>query len=190
MEKDNRKPKEAEEAKAAPAPDTAEPEAKQAADEEGAGAKLLNELIAEKETAARERDEFLDLLQRSRAEFDNYRRRNQNAREDAYSDGVCDMVGKFLPVLDNLERAAEAQGGEEALREGVQLVLKQFVTILNGAGVEEIEACNCAFDPNLHHAMMQEPSGDVESGCVAAVLQKGYRMGDRILRHSLVKVAE
>jgi molecular chaperone GrpE len=187
MEKDKKAPKEAEAEKAAPA---GEPMETEIAEEEGSEAKLLGELVQEKETVARERDEFLDLLQRSRAEFDNYRRRNQNAREDARNDGICDTIGKFLPVLDNLERAAEAQGGEEALREGVQLVLKQFVTILAGAGVEEIEACNCVFDPNLHHAVVQEQSEDVESGCVAAVLQKGYRMGDRILRHCLVKVAE
>ncbi len=187
MEKDKKAPKEAEAGKAAPAPDAAETEISQ---EEGAEAKLLNELIQEKETITRERDEFLDLLQRSRAEFDNYRRRNQNARGDAYNDGVCDTVGKFLPVLDNLERAAAAEGGEEALREGVQLVLRQFVTLLEKAGVEEIKAEGEAFDPGVHHAVIQEKAEGCESGFVACVLQKGYRMGDKVLRHCLVKVAE
>jgi molecular chaperone GrpE len=172
---------------AAPSENTAE---KDVAAEESEEAKLLGKLAQEHEQAVKERDEYLDLLQRSRAEFDNYRRRNNNVREDAYNDGLCDTVEKFLPVLDNLERAAAAEGGEKALREGVQLVLKQFITILSAMGVEEIEACKCAFDPNLHHAVAQEPAEGVESGCVSAVLQKGYRTGDRILRHCLVKVAE
>ncbi len=187
MEKDNRAKKEAEAAMASPAENEEETEI---AAEEGGEAKLLNELIQEKEEAERERDEFLDLLQRSRAEFDNFRRRNQKVREDAWNDGACDTVEKFLPVLDNLERAVASEGGEEALREGMLLVLKQFNALLMKAGVEEIAAEGESFDPNLHHAVMQEQAEGVESGKVAQVLQKGYRMGDRILRHCLVKVAE
>jgi len=152
--------------------------------------KLLEKIVQENEQAAKERDEYLDLLQRSRAEFDNYRRRNQNAREDAYNEGVRNTISMFLPVLDNLERAVDAPGGEEALREGVQLVLKQFNAVLSKAGVEEIEAGDCDFDPNLHHAVMQEETDAMESGKVAGVLQKGYRMGDRVLRHCMVKVVK
>jgi molecular chaperone GrpE len=153
-------------------------------------ARMLEKLIGEKEQAERERDEYLDLLQRARAEFDNYRMRNKNAREDARCEAVQDTICKILPVLDNLERAAESQGGEEALRGGLQLVLKQLHTLLASAGVEEITAEGETFDPNLHHAVMQEPIDGVESGSVAFVLQKGFRMGDKVLRPCMVKVAE
>lgn len=150
----------------------------------------MRRLTEEGDKAARERDEFLEVAKRLKADFENYKRLNRTAREDAWNDGVRDTLQKFLPVLDNLERAALAEGGAEALREGVQLVLKQLNTILANAGVEEIAADGCSFDPNLHHAVMQEASGDSESGKVVAVLQKGYTHCGRVLRHSMVKVAE
>lgn len=158
--------------------------------EEDKIAQEMKRLTEEGEKAAKERDEFLNLAQRVQADFDNYRRRNQNAREDAYNDGVRDSLVKFLPVLDNLERAAAAQGEEGALKEGVQLVLKQLNTVLANAGVEEIPASDCAFDPNVHHAVMQEAVEGCESGRVITVLQKGYTHGGRVLRHCMVKVSE
>lgn len=153
-------------------------------------AKQIERIVQENDKATRERDEYLNLAQRIQADFDNYRRRNQNAREDAYGDGVRDTLIKFLPVLDNLDRAACSPAGEDALREGVQLVLKQLNTVLGSAGVEEIKAEGAAFDPNLHNAVMQDSAEGVQSGTVTAVMQKGYIMGSRVLRHSMVKVAE
>jgi molecular chaperone GrpE len=150
----------------------------------------MEELLKDRDRAAQERDEYLNLAQRVKADFDNYKRRNQNVREDAYNDGVLDTIGKFLPVLDNLERAAGAAGDEESLREGVQLVLKQLNTVLCAAGIQEIAAEGQAFDPNLHHAVMQEDAEEHESGKVIAVMQKGYCMGSRVLRHCMVKVAK
>jgi molecular chaperone GrpE len=187
MAKDLKRPEDGNAAAPAPDEDVAE---KANSPQDTEGANLLEKALREKEQAAKERDEYLDLLQRSRAEFDNYRKRNVAAREDARSEGVRDTICKFLPVLDNLERAAVSEGGEQALREGVQLVLKQFNTLLANAGVEEIAAEGCVFDPNLHHAVMQEEADGVESGKIASVLQKGYRMGDKVLRHCMVKVAE
>lgn len=173
---------------AAPTADTNEPKpegeaaAPQPEQPEAAGKAL--------EEAQRQRDEYIALAQRVQADFDNYRRRNQNARQDAYDDGVRDTLTKLLPVLDNLERACAAQGSEDAIREGVQMVLKQTLAMLSAAGVEEITADGVAFDPNLHNAVMQEPADGVESGTVLQVLQKGYAQGTRVLRHSMVKVAQ
>ncbi len=142
------------------------------------------------EEAQRQRDEYIALAQRVQADFDNYRRRNQNVRQDAYDEGVRDTLTKLLPVLDNLERASAAQGSEDAIREGVQMVLKQTLAMLTAAGVEEIAAEGVAFDPNVHNAVMQEPADGVESGTITMVLQKGYTQGAKVLRHSMVKVAQ
>ena len=158
--------------------------------EEDKIAQEIKRLTEEGEKAARERDEFLSLAQRVQADFDNYRRRNQNAREDAYNDGARETLLKFLPVLDNLERAAAAPGEEGALREGVLLVVRQLVGVLSAAGVEEIPAQDCCFDPNVHDAVMQEAVDGCESGKVVAVLQKGYTHRGRVLRHCMVKVSE
>lgn len=158
--------------------------------EEDKIAQEMQRLTEESEKAVKERDEFLNLAQRVQADFDNYRRRNQNAREDAFNDGVRETLAKFLPVLDNLERAATAQGDEGAVREGVLLVLKQLNTVLSSAGVAEIPAQDCSFDPNVHHAVMQEPVEGCESGQVVTVLQKGYTHNGKVLRHCMVKVSE
>lgn len=157
--------------------------------EDGAAAKW-EQLMNERDRAAQERDEYLNLAQRVKADFDNYKRRNQSVREDAYADGVRDTLEKFLPVLDNLERAVSAEGPENALRDGVQLVLKQLCTVLASSGVEEIPAQDCTFDPNIHHAVMQETVEGCESGKVVGVMQKGYTHGGKVLRHSMVKVSE
>jgi molecular chaperone GrpE len=160
------------------------------AEENNETAREMETLLQERDQAAQERDEYLNLAQRVKADFENYKRRNQCAREDAYADGVRDTLSKFLPVLDNLERAAAAEGSEDALREGVHLVLRQLNTVLSAAGVEEIPAQDCAFDPNVHHAVMQEAVEGCESGRVVTVLQKGYTHGGRVLRHCMVKVSE
>jgi molecular chaperone GrpE len=150
----------------------------------------LDALKAAAEKAAKERDEYLNLAQRVQADFDNFRRRNQNVRQEAYASGGHDMLVKLLPVFDNLERAASAEGSADALREGVQMVLRQLCGVLDAAGVQEITAQGEPFDPNVHNAVMQEEAPDAESGTVTAVLQKGYRAGDKILRHCMVKVAQ
>ena len=158
--------------------------------ETGEIAEQINALLAVADNANRERDEYLTLAQRVQADFDNFRRRNQSVRRDAYDEGVRDTLAKLLPVLDNLDRAAAAQGADENLREGVLMVLRQLNAVLQAAGVEEIPAEGAAFDPNLHNAVMQEAAEGAESGFVTGVLQKGYKMGDKVLRHSMVKVAQ
>lgn len=137
-------------------------------------------------------EEYLNLAQRIQADFDNYRKRNVSLRADALIDGKVEAVKAFLPVLDNLERALETErknGTTGSLMEGLEIVLKQMLKTLSDLGVEEIEALNKPFDPTCHNAMMQIPATDgQEKGVVAAVFEKGYKMGDKIIRYSMVQV--
>lgn len=147
----------------------------------------LSERLLEAEKA---RDEYLDMAQRVQAEFDNFRRRNNAVRSEAYDEGAREMVGQFLPVIDNLERAIDAADKKTALREGVELVHKQILEILERRGVEVIDRKGEPFDPNLEDAVMQVDASCGDPGTVAAVLQKGYRMGERVIRHAMVQVVE
>jgi len=141
-----------------------------------------------------ERDGYLDLAQRARAEFDNYRRRNESAIREAVNDGVRDAVCALLPVLDNMDRAVaavEAGGSLDALKEGVNMVFSQLRQVLRDLGLQEIEALGKPFDPNLHHAVMQgEATEDCPPDTVQEVMQKGYSVREKIVRHCMVKVAK
>ena len=134
--------------------------------------------------------EYLAMAQRVQADFDNYRRRNESVRADAYSDGRREVATLMLPVLDNLERALDAAGTstDEALKNGVEMVLKQMTDIYRKLEVSPIDRNGERFDPNLENAILQGTAEDGEPGTVCQVLQKGYRMGDRVLRHAMVKV--
>jgi molecular chaperone GrpE len=139
----------------------------------------------------RERDEYLDSLRRLKAEFDNFRKRT--ARESAAQSARASeaLVKDLLPVLDDLERAlVAAEEHEEAqLEEGVRLVHRALADVLTRAGLAEIET-DGAFDPHVHEALLTQPAADAEPGSVVEVLQKGYRLGDRVLRPARVVVAE
>lgn len=141
-----------------------------------------------------ERAEYLDRLQRLQAEFDNYRKRNATLRKDSLEEGQREAIAALLPTLDNLERAvasAEAENGESAILEGVKLVHRQFQETLQKMGVEEIPCQDMPFDPEWHNAVAQEPCEEgQEENTVTEVFQKGYRQGDRVLRHSMVKVSQ
>lgn len=142
------------------------------------------------ETLQKEKDETVALLQRNQADFDNYRRRNASIRADSYEEGKRDSIKQLLPVLDNFDRAMETGGsGDEAWKDGIKLVHKQLMDILAKQGLTEVDASG-KFDPNLHEAVMQEKVEGKETGDILMVLQKGYQVGDRIIRHSMVKVAE
>jgi molecular chaperone GrpE len=142
------------------------------------------------ETITKEKDETINLLQRIQADFDNFRRRNASIRLDSYEEGKRDTVKELLPALDNLERALDAISAENAsLREGIAMVQRQMLDSLKKLGLEEVES-DCIFDPNKHEAVMREKVEGKESGEIVVVFQKGYRMGDRIIRHCMVKVAE
>jgi molecular chaperone GrpE len=142
------------------------------------------------EAITKEKDETVVLLQRIQADFDNFRRRNASVRLDSYEEGKRDTVKELLPALDNLERALDAIPAENAsLREGIAMVQRQMLDSLKKLGLEEVES-DCIFDPNKHEAVMREKVEGKESGEIVVVFQKGYRMGDRIIRHCMVKVAE
>jgi molecular chaperone GrpE len=142
--------------------------------------------------------EAQDRYMRNLAETDNFKKRVARERVEERAYAAQEVVLSLLPLVDNLERAlnaAKAQGGEAEgplaqLEKGVDLVLKQFEEALKKQGVSVVEApIGMAFDPNLHQALLQEPSTAHEEGAVLEVLQKGYKMGDRLIRPALVKVA-
>jgi molecular chaperone GrpE len=139
--------------------------------------------------AQRERDEYLDALQRLKAEFDNYRKRTAREQADVMVRANERLVRDLLPVLDDLGRALHAaeKHEEAALEEGVQLVHRAFSDLLRREGLAEIET-NGRFDPHVHEALLAQPS-DAEEGTVIEVVQKGYRLGDRVLRPARVVVA-
>ena len=143
------------------------------------------------ETLQKEKDDTVALLQRNQADFDNYRRRNAAIRMDSYEEGRRDVLKALLPVLDNFDRAManDCQCQDEGWRDGVRLVHKQLLDILAKQGLSEVPA-EGAFDPNFHEAVLQEKAEGKESGDILAVLQKGYQAGEKIIRHSMVKVAE
>ncbi len=137
-----------------------------------------------------ERDEYLDALQRLKAEFDNYRRRVDRDRELQHHAGVRDLVGELLPVIDNLERAIAALGGGgDQIVAGVEMVRGQLAGLLFGRGVEEIQAHRTAFDPTVHEAVAQHPTDEHDEGTVVHVAEKGYRLGQTVLRPAKVVVA-
>jgi len=139
----------------------------------------------------RERDEYLDSLQRLKAEFDNYRKRAAREQLDFASRAAERLVKELLPVLDDLERALDAaEDHEEAkLEDGVRLVHRALSDALAKEGLAEIPT-NGKFDPHVHEALLTQPDDDRESGDVLDVLQKGYRLGDKVLRPARVIVAE
>ena len=146
-------------------------------------------LAAELEKVKAQCDEYLDLAQRKQAEFANYRRRTEGVRQEAFDDGRRDAIDKLLPVIDNLERALAAAGEEESgLKAGVEMVLRQTKETFGKMGVEEIDPLGQPFDAELHNAVMQGSAEEGEPGTVCLVLQKGYRLGSRVIRHAMVKV--
>ena len=123
------------------------------------------------------------------AEYDNYRKRSQKEREALYGDIKADVVNKFLPVYDNLVRALDQPTEDEAYRKGVEMIMAQFNKTMEGLGVTEIDSIGETFDPNLHNAVMHvddETKGENE---VVEVFQKGFKLGDKVIRFAMVKVA-
>lgn len=145
---------------------------------------------AELQTAKAKADEYLALAQRVQADFDNFRRRNEGVRAEAFAEGQRKVATAMLPVLDNLERAlASADQAEgDALRTGVEMTRKQMTAVYEKLGVTAIDRLGEKFDPNLEEAIMQGTAEDGEPGTVCMVLQKGYRMDNTVLRHAMVKV--
>ena len=160
----------------------------------------IDELEADLDRHREQTRQLEEQLLRRAAEFQNYRRRTDLELGQAAARGRGEVVVKMLDVLDDLQRSLDAaeqandaeQGGTtyQALKTGVDLVCKKFEDTLRGLGVEPIEAVGQPFDENQHEAMMQQPVPEAESGTVVGEIQKGYRMGDRVLRHARVIVAQ
>lgn len=132
-----------------------------------------------------EKDRYLRLA----AEYDNYRKRSAKERESIYQDVRADTVTKFLPVYDNLARALGQATCDEAYRKGVEMIMTQLRDILSRMGVTEIEALGQKFDPALHNAVMHEEDETKGEGEIVQELQKGFKMGDKVIRFAMVKVA-
>ena len=130
-----------------------------------------------------EHDRYLRLA----AEYDNYRKRSARERESIYSDVRADTVTKFLPVYDNLVRALEQSTADEAYRKGVEMIMTQFKDILGRLGVTEIESVGQTFDPALHNAVMHDVDEEQGENIIVQELQKGFRMGDKVIRFAMVK---
>ena len=143
------------------------------------------------EEMRREKDSLQDRLLRTAAEFDNYRKRVERERRDLADYIKGDILAELLPIVDNFERALQAPaGGDDAFKKGVELIHKQMLDLLRKRGVTPIDALGADFDPNVHQAVIHEPSDEHREGEVMQELQRGYKLGDRLLRPAMVKVAK
>ena len=137
--------------------------------------------------------ELNDRIMRQMAEFDNFRKRTEKEKQQMYGIGASEVIEKLLPVVDNFERGFAAMTEEEkatAFAQGIEMVYKQLMTAFSDMGVTVIDAVGCEFNPDFHNAVMQAPSEEYESGIITQELQKGYMYKDKVIRHSMVMVAE
>lgn len=170
------------------APETEEPvQTEQPAPESGEGEidPLLAELEALKDQAAHQEDKYLRLA----AEYDNYRRRTTKEKESIWNDAKADAASAFLPVYDNLERALKQETADEAYKKGVEMTMTQLRSVLEKLGITEIPALGQPFDPTLHNAVMHVEDETLGESQVVEVFQKGYLLGERVIRYAMVKVA-
>jgi molecular chaperone GrpE len=147
---------------------------------------------SELEQLAAERDKLKDQLLRTAADFDNFRKRTKKDLEQAERRGREEVLREVLPVIDNLERAVAAAAGAsdvEAVRDGVQMVLKLFEDTASRIGLERVESVGQRFDPNVHDAFQQQETDEHPPGTIVAEYQPGYKLGDRLLRPAMVVVA-
>ena len=132
-----------------------------------------------------EHDSYLRLA----ADYDNFRKRTIKEKEQSYGNGKADAVEKMLPVYDNLERALAQQTTDEAYKKGVEMTMTQLVSILNGLGVEIFGNVGDTFDPNIHNAVMHTEDAEVAENTITQVFQKGFKIGDKVVRFAMVQVA-
>ena len=147
--------------------------------------KLRAEVESLKKELADEKEKYLRLD----AEYYNYRTRSIKEKQEAYDNALCKTVTEVLSVIDNFERAANAECSDENFKKGVDMIFKQYLAILEKLGVSEIPAEGQPFDPNLHNAVSSCEDENLGENTVAAVLQKGYTLGKKVIRHAMVTVA-
>ena len=146
---------------------------------------LVEELEALKNELAEKESKYLRLA----AEYDNFRKRSQKEKESAYADAKTDAVSAFLPVYDNLERALKQETCDEAYAKGVEMTMTGLKEIMTRLGIEEIPALGQPFDPSLHNAVMHVEDESAEENTVVEVFQAGFRLGEKVIRFAMVKVA-
>ena len=144
-----------------------------------------SELELTRKALAEEHDKYLRLA----AEYDNFRKRSIKEKDARYTDAKADTVGKFLPVYDDLERALSNETSDEAYKKGVELIMTELRKIMSGLGVEEFGAAGDPFDPNAHNAVMHIENEELGENVIAQVFQRGFRMGEKVIRHAVVQVA-
>ena len=137
----------------------------------------------------KELEETVDRLKRVMAEFENYKKRNTKEREQLYNSILADIIASFLPVLDNLEKAAGTKTEDENMRQGIELVVKQIQDIFTKFGVETIETVGKPFDPEVHEAVSSVQDESLGEKIVKEEFRKGYKIGMKIIRHAMVIVA-
>ncbi len=147
--------------------------------------KLQDTIILQKQKL----DEQEDRLKRLMAEFDNFKKRSSKERDGLYNSLVSDIFLSLLPVIDNLEKAVNAETQDEAYKRGVELVLRQFKDVLAANGVEEIQAVGQTFDPSLHEAVASVVDENLGEKEIKEEYRKGYKIGNKVIRHSMVVVA-
>lgn len=157
---------------------------------------LENEQVNEKEESKakdmvpkQDYDELDDRYKRILAEFENFKKRSSKEREVLYNSILSDVIEVMLPVVDNLENAVKAETEDENYKQGVELVLKQLKDVLKSKGVEEIETVGKTFDPELHEAVSSIKDDNLGEKEIAQEYRKGYKIGNRVIRHSMVVVA-
>ncbi len=134
-------------------------------------------------------EETTDRLKRLMAEFDNFKKRSAKEREGLYNSLLSDIISSFLPVVDNLEKAVNSQTEDEGYKQGVELVLKQFTDVLSSLGVKEIETNGTTFNPEYHEAVSSVQDENLGEKEIKETYRKGYKIGDRVIRHAMVVVA-
>ena len=165
-------------------------EEKKAKKKKEKGITFTREQVEQMELAVKQLDSVKDQFVRLTAEYDNYRKRTAKEKDNISQDAKADTVKAFLAVYDNLERAANSAGGEDSPhKKGLEMIFTQYKEILKGLGVEEIEAKGKEFDPELHNAVMHIDDENLGENVVAQVFQAGFKMGDKVIRHSIVQVA-
>lgn len=143
----------------------------------------------ETEKLKAELEETTDRYKRMMAEFDNYKKRSAKERDGLYNSLVADIVTSLLPTLDNLEKAVSVKTEDESYKQGVEMVLKQFTDTLSSLGVQEIETVGTTFNPEFHEAVSSVQDENLGEKEIKEEFRKGYKIGDKVIRHSMVVVA-
>lgn len=196
MNEENKQPQEEtsqpdpeQETKSAPEPETEEKSEKKAKKKKEKYT-FTREQVEQMELAAKQLESVKDQFIRQTAEYENYRKRTTKEKEGIYQDAKADTIKEFLAVYDNLERASTAGGGEDSPhKKGLDMIFQQYKEILAKLGVEEIEAQGQPFDPEWMNAVMHVENDSFGENTVAQVFQAGFRMGDKVIRHAIVQVA-